>query len=174
MFAFKLSISFLMFTVSNKLSKTKCFCFILTLNCKYGWVIFVFKNSSENWFYYIFCNRIRLRVLEIFRSFAIFEKKSFRVSAVSDSVFKISPFPLMLILSLMHDLSESNGFIVLQNILSLVISFTFIFFAVFLSPIILRISLPIIKNLVIFRPTFSKSYYKVLISSLFLYKTVLS
>ena len=145
-----------MFTVSNKLSKTKYFCFILTLNCKYGWVIFVFKNSSENWFYYIFCNRIKLRCLEIFRSFAVFEKKSLRVSAVSDSVFKISPFPLTLILSLMHDLSESNGFIVLQNILSLVLSFTFIFFAVFLSLIILRISLPIIKNLVIFRPTSQK------------------
>ena len=60
----------------------------------------------------------------------------------------------------MHDLSESNGFIVLQNILSLVLSFTFIFFAVFLSLIILRISLPIIKNLVIFRPTSQKGITK--------------
>ena len=38
--------------------------------------------------------------LEIFRSFTIFEKKLFRLSAVFDSFFKISPFSLILILSL--------------------------------------------------------------------------
>ena len=45
--------------------------------------------------------------LQIFRFFTIFEKKLFRVLAVSDSVFKISPFSFILILSLMrgfHDL----------------------------------------------------------------------
>ena len=44
--------------------------------------------------------------LEIFRFFTIFEKKLFRVSAVSDSVFAISHFSLVLILSLMRDLSD--------------------------------------------------------------------
>ena len=44
--------------------------------------------------------------LEILRFFAIFEKIIFRVSAISDSVFEISPFSLILILSLLCDLSE--------------------------------------------------------------------
>ena len=39
-------------------------------------------------------------------------------------VFKISPFSLTIILSLMHNLFESNGFIVSQNILLSIISFT--------------------------------------------------
>ena len=43
--------------------------------------------------------------LEISASFTIFEKNFFRVSAVSDSIFKIAPFSLILILSLMRDLS---------------------------------------------------------------------
>ena len=48
--------------------------------------------------------------LEIFRFFAIFEKKLFRVSAVSGSVFKISSFSLIVILSFTPDLSESKDF----------------------------------------------------------------
>ena len=48
--------------------------------------------------------------LKIFRFFTLFENKLFRVSAVSDSVFKISPFYLQLILFLMRDLYESKDF----------------------------------------------------------------
>ena len=49
--------------------------------------------------------------LEIFRFFTIFEKKLFRVSAV----FTISLFSVILILSLMCDLSGSKGFTDFQN-----------------------------------------------------------
>lgn len=54
-------------------------------------------------------------------------KNSVRASAVFDSVFRISPFLLMLIESLMYDLYESDCFIILQNVLSSVIYFTFKF-----------------------------------------------
>ena len=53
--------------------------------------------------------------LEIFRFLTIFEKKFLRVSAVSDSAFNILPFSLILILSLMRDLSESEGFADFQS-----------------------------------------------------------
>ena len=53
--------------------------------------------------------------LKTFRFFSIFEKKLFRVSAVSDLVFQISPISLILILSLMRDLSERKGFTDFQN-----------------------------------------------------------
>ena len=65
--------------------------------------------------------------LEIFRFFTIFEKKLFRLSAVSDSVFKTLPFSLILILSLMRDLSESKGFTDFQNSLLSVTFFIFKF-----------------------------------------------
>ena len=52
-------------------------------------------------------------------------KNSVRASAVFDSVFRISPFLLMLIESLMYDLYESDCFIILQNVLLSVIYFTF-------------------------------------------------
>ena len=45
----------------------------------------------------------------------ICEKKLFIVSMVSGSVFKVSPFSLILILSLMRDLSENKGFTNFQN-----------------------------------------------------------
>ena len=48
--------------------------------------------------------------LKIFRFVTLFENKLFRVSAVSDSVFKISPFYLQLILFFMRDLYESKDF----------------------------------------------------------------
>ena len=54
-------------------------------------------------------------------------KNSVRASAVFDSVFRISPFLLMLIESLMYDLYESDCFIILQNVLLSVIYFTFKF-----------------------------------------------
>ena len=43
--------------------------------------------------------------------------KSFRVSAVNDTVFKSSSSSLVLTLSLMDDLSKSNSFIVFISIL---------------------------------------------------------
>ena len=58
--------------------------------------------------------------LEIFRFFTVFEKNIFRVSAVSDSSFKISPLSLILILSFMHDFSENKGFSDWQNSYQLV------------------------------------------------------
>ena len=58
--------------------------------------------------------------LEIFRFFTVFEKKIFRVSAVSDSSFKISLLSLILILSFMHDFSENKGFSDWQNSYQLV------------------------------------------------------
>ena len=54
-------------------------------------------------------------------------KNSVRASAVFDSVFRISPFLLMLIESLMYDLYEGDCFIILQNVLLSVIYFTFKF-----------------------------------------------
>ena len=54
-------------------------------------------------------------------------KNSVRASTVFDSVFRISPFLLMLIESLMYDLYESDCFIILQNVLLSVIYFTFKF-----------------------------------------------
>ena len=51
--------------------------------------------------------------------------KSVRASAVFDSVFRISPFLLMLIVSPMYDLYETDCFIILQNVLLSVIYFTF-------------------------------------------------
>ena len=44
--------------------------------------------------------------LEISKFFSIFEKKLFRILAVSDSVVKISPFSFTLILSPMRDLRD--------------------------------------------------------------------
>ena len=65
--------------------------------------------------------------LEIFRFFTIFEKEPFRVSAVYDSVFKISLFSLTLTLSLIPDLSESKGFTDFRNSLLSVTFFIFKF-----------------------------------------------
>ena len=56
-----------------------------------------------------------------------------RVSAVSESVFKISPFSLILILSLMRDSSESKGFTDFQNSL---LSVTFSIFKFSQYPIL--------------------------------------
>ena len=67
-----------------------------------------------------------LRACEIIRVFTMIGKKV-RASAVFDSVFRISPFLLMLIESLMYDLYESDCFIILQNVLLSVIYFTFKF-----------------------------------------------
>ena len=53
--------------------------------------------------------------LKIFRFLTIFEKKLFRLSAISDSVFKILPFSITLILCLMRDMPQTKGFIDFQN-----------------------------------------------------------
>ena len=65
--------------------------------------------------------------LEIFRFYTKFGKNFLRVSAVSNSVFKISIFSVILILPLMCDLSESKGFTNFQNCLLSVTFFTFKF-----------------------------------------------
>ena len=100
----------------------------MALYCKYAWVVFylnialrvgsaMFSVTGSNSLY-----------LEKFRFFTIFEKKLFRLSAVSDSVLKILPFSLILILSLMRDLSESKkGFTDFQNSLLSVTLFIFKF-----------------------------------------------
>ena len=49
-----------------------------------------------------------LRACEIIRVFTMIGKKSVRASAVFDSVFKISPFLVMLIVSLKYDLYEND------------------------------------------------------------------
>ena len=69
----------------------------------------------------------RKSCLEIFRFYTKFGKNLLRVSAVSNSVFKISPFSIILILPLMCDLSESKGFTDFQNCLLSVTFFTFKF-----------------------------------------------
>ena len=108
----------------------------MALYCKYAWVVFVFKYSFKSCYAITGlcykCYAITFSVtgsnslyLEIFRFFTMFEKKLFRLSAVSDSTFKILPFSLILIRSLMRDLSESKGFTDFQNSLS---SVTFVIF----------------------------------------------
>ena len=63
--------------------------------------------------------------LKIFRYFTLSEEKLFRVSAVSDSLFKISPFSLIVILSLINGLPDSKGFTDFQNSLLSVTFFIF-------------------------------------------------
>ena len=55
----------------------------MALYHKYVWVVFVFKYSFKSWICYVFCNRIKLTVSRIFRLFTVFEKKLFRLSAIS-------------------------------------------------------------------------------------------
>ena len=98
-----------------------------------------------------------LRACEIIRLFTIFGKKSVRASAVFDSVFKISPFLLMPIVSLIYDLYESDGFIILQNVLLSVIYFTFKFLQqVFVKEIGNNFFACCIMNSIIFRPISQK------------------
>ena len=73
-----LSMSFFM---SSLLTSEKYFFFTIALYCKYTWMIFVFKDSFKRWICYVFCNRIKFTEFHY-----TFEKKLFRVSAVSDSV----------------------------------------------------------------------------------------
>ena len=88
---------------------------------------FVLKDSFKSWICYVFCKGSDSLYLEIFKFFTMFEKKLFRVSAVSDSVFKVSPFPLIMILSLMCDLPESKGFTDFKNSLLSAAFFIFTF-----------------------------------------------
>ena len=68
-----------------------------------------------------------LLYLEICRFFSMFEKKLFRVWAVSGSDIKISLFSMILIPSYMRDLSECKGLTYLQNGLLSVTFFIFKF-----------------------------------------------
>ena len=98
-----------------------------------------------------------LRACEIIRVFTMIGKKSVRASAVFDSVFRISPFLLMLIESLMYDLYESDCFIILQNVLLSVIYFTLKFLQqVFVKEIGSNFFADYIINSITFRPIFQK------------------
>ena len=81
----------------------------------YAWVVVGFKMAlrvGSAMFYVTVSNSV---YLEIFRYFTLSEEKLFRVSAVSDSLLKISPFSLIVILSLINGLPDSKGFTDFQN-----------------------------------------------------------
>ena len=61
--------------------------------------------------------RSKLEYWEMLRFFAILPKKLLNTSAVSFSIFSISPFSLKLILSLPLNFSDSEGFTVFQKTL---------------------------------------------------------
>ena len=113
-FLSNLSMSFFMSSILTSEKQNASFSQLLRIASMLGWSLYL---------------KIALRIgsvtgsnslyLEIFRFFTIFEKKLFRFSAVSDSV--------ILILSLMRDLSESKGFTDFQNSLLSVAFFIFKF-----------------------------------------------
>ena len=140
LFLSNLSMSFFMASIltsdKRNVSFSQCLCiasmlgwsFYLNIALRVGSAMFSVTGSNSLY-------------LEIFRFFTIFEKKLFRLSTVPDSVFKTLPFSLMLILSLMRDLSESKGFTDFQNIVSS-LRFSQKRYTV--------IPLPIIKNFIFF------------------------
>ena len=99
--------------------------FTIALYYKYARVVLVLRDSFKTWICSVAGSNSMY--LEIFRLFTIFAKKLFRVSAVSDLVFRTLPFSLILILSLMRYLSESKGFTDFQNSLLSVTFFIFKF-----------------------------------------------
>ena len=102
-----------------------------------------------------------LRACEIIRVFTMIGKNSVRASTVFDSVFRISPFLLTLIESLMYDLYESDCFIILQNVLLSVIYFTFKFLQqVFVKEIGSNFFADYIMNSITFRPISQKAITK--------------
>ena len=95
LFLSNLSISFFMSWMLTSQKGNVSFSQLLCIASILGWSLYLkialrvgsamFSVTGSNSLY-----------LEIFRFFTIFKKKLLRVSAVSDSVFKISPFSLML------------------------------------------------------------------------------
>ena len=126
LFLSNLSMSFFMSSVLTSEKRNVSFSQWLCIASMLGWSLYLnivlrvgsamFSVTGSNSLY-----------LEIFRFFTIFEKKLFRLSTVSDSVYKILPFSLILILCLMRDLSESKGFTDFQNSLLSVAFFIFKF-----------------------------------------------
>ena len=127
LFLSNLSMSFFMLSILTSEKRNVSFSQWLCIASMLGWSLYLnialrvgsamFSVTGSNSLY-----------LEIFRFFTIFEKKLFRLSPVSGSVFKILPFSLILIQSLMmRDLSESKGFTDFQNSLLSVKFFIFKF-----------------------------------------------
>ena len=113
-FIYNLSISFFMSSMLTTEKWNVSFSQLLCIGSILGWSLYLkialkvesdmFSVTESNSLY-----------LEIFRFFFISEKKLFRVPEVSHSVFKISPFSLISILSFMRDLSKIKGFTDFQN-----------------------------------------------------------
>ena len=150
-----LSMSFYMSWMLNPEKWNVSFSQMLCIASMLGWSLYLkitlrvgsamFSKTKSNSLY-----------LEIINFFTIFERELFGVSATSDSVFKFSPFLLILVLSLMRGLSESQ---------SLSLNF---------PKEIHSNSFTCYKKIYFLPFYFSENYCKVLISSFFLQKVVLS
>ena len=106
-FLSNLSVSFFMSSMLTSDKRNVSFSQLLCIASMLGWSLYlkIVLRVGSAMFSIIGSNSL---YLEIFRFFTIFEKRLFRASTVSESVFKISHFSLILILSLMRDLSDSN------------------------------------------------------------------
>ena len=117
-----LSMSFFMSSMLISAKRSVSFSQLLRIASMLGWSLYL-KTALKVGSAMFSVAESNSLFLEILRFFLIFEKKLFGFSAVSDSGFNIWPFSLILILSLMRDLSESKGFTDFQNSLLLVTLF---------------------------------------------------
>ena len=109
--AFFLSNLSMSFFMSSILSSEKWIFFFSQLLCiasMLGWSLYL-KITLRVGSAMFFVRESNSPHLDIFRFFTIMEKKLFRVSELSDIVFKISPFSLILIPPFMRDLSERKA-----------------------------------------------------------------
>ena len=104
----------------------KYFVLAVFLNCKNARVIFIFQNGFENWILNVFGNWIVWIKFWNLSFFTIFEKKLFKVSAVSDSDVSIFSFSVRFIFSLNTDLSESRFYCFPKFLIILFLTFFFI------------------------------------------------
>ena len=116
LFLSNLTMSFFMSSVLTFEKRNVSFLKVLCIASMLGWYLhlkIVLRVRSAMFS----VTRPNLLYLKTFRLYTIFEKKLFRLSLVSNLVFKISPFLLILTfdLSLMRDLSESKCFTDFQN-----------------------------------------------------------
>ena len=88
-----------------------CFSFIAMI------VAFLFQNYSKNWVFNMFNIWFKIQILGNSKSFTIFDKTLFNISAVLVSLFINSPSSLIWMLSLFTDLSGRRSLIVFQNFL---------------------------------------------------------
>ena len=129
LFLSNLSMSFFMSSVLTSDKRNVSFSQILCIASMLGWSLYL-KITLRVGSAMFFVKGLNSLCLEIFRFFTIFEKRLFRLSAVSDSFFKISLFSIILILSLMRDLPESQGFTDFQNSLLSVTFFIYKFHSI--------------------------------------------